>query len=266
MKNNVIRSTWTILSIALFFLFSCASTQQKQGERGDARFYHNWGDDHYRKGEYDRAISNYNKALEIDPRNDAVYLNRGNAYARKGQYDQAISDYGKALEIDPKKEAVYFFRGNANFNKKEYDQAISDYSKALEINPRHALVYFNRGVAHGKKGQYDQAISDYNKALEIDPKHFRACNNLAWIFATAKDPNFRDGKMAVEFASKACELSGWKEPNCLGTLAAAYARVGDFENAVKWQEKALEDPQFAKEAETQERLKFYKDRKPWPPD
>jgi serine/threonine-protein kinase len=77
-------------------------------------------------------------------------------------------------------------------------------------------------------------------------------------------PSFRNGKKAVELALKACELSDWKNPGYLDTLAAAYARVGDFGNAVKWQEKALESPELANNTEAQQRLNFYLERKPWP--
>ncbi len=91
-------------------------------------------------------------------------------------------------------------------------------------------------------------------------------NNLAWLFATVKSPGFRDEKKAVELAIKACELSGWGNAEYLDTLAAAYARVGDFANAVKWQEKALQFFQERKKTEAKKRLNFYQGRKPWPPD
>jgi tetratricopeptide (TPR) repeat protein len=191
-------SIWIILPIVLFFLLSCASTQQKQGESKDAKFYNN----------------------------------RGIAYGEKGQYDQAILDL----------------------------------NKAIEINPRYDKAYNNRGIVYRLKGQYGQAISDFNKAIEINPKDAEAYNNLAWLFATTKAPGFRNGKKAVELALKACELSDWRNAGYLDTLAAAYARVGDFDNAVKWQEKALESPQLAGTSEFQQRLNFYRERKPWPAD
>ncbi len=198
MKNSVIKSIWIILPIVLFFLFSCASTQQKQSESRDAKFYNN----------------------------------RGIAYGEKGQYDQAISDF----------------------------------NKALEINPRYNKAYNNRGITYRLKGQYDQAILDFNKAIEINPIDAEAYNNLAWLFATAKTPGFRNGKKAVELALKACELSDWRNAEYLDTLAAAYARVGDFGNAVKWQEKALESPKLARTSELQQRINFYRQHKPWPAD
>jgi len=103
--------------------------------------------------------------------NDAVaYNNRGNAYSDKGQYDQAISDYTKALEINPRYARPYYNRGSAYARKGQYDQAISDYTKALEINPRYARAYYNRGSAYARKGQYDKAWEDVHKAQDLGHK------------------------------------------------------------------------------------------------
>jgi tetratricopeptide (TPR) repeat protein len=304
MRNKLFKSTVLISIIIIPILFSCASTQQKQKESKHVQFYLNRGNAYSGKGQYDQAISDCTKALEINPRYAKAYNNRGIAYEMKGQYDQAISDYTKALEINPRAAETYYNRGNAYYKKGQYDRAISDFNKALEINPKYAEAYNNRGYVYNRKGQNDQAISDYSKAIEIDPEgvkayHNRAweytlkgkydqaisdlnkCfeinprnpdtyNNLAWVLATAKVPAFRDGKKAVELALKACELSDWKNLGYLDTLAAAYARAGDFENAVKWQERVIGSPEVAKradlQADLQERLKFYKEHKPWPAD
>ena len=170
-------SIWIILPIVLFFLFSYASAQQKPSESGDAEFYNNRGMAYMDKGQYDQAISDYNKALEINPKFAEAYYNRGIACGGKGHFDQAISSFNKALEINQKFAEAYSNRGITYRRKGQYDQAISDYNKALEISPRYAEAYNNRGNAYGDKGQYDQAISDYNKALEISPRFAEVYSN-----------------------------------------------------------------------------------------
>jgi len=145
-------------------------------------------------------------------------------------------------------------------------QIIAYYTKVIENDPRSAEAYNNRGSTYYEKGLYEQTISDYNKALEINPRYTLVYNNLAWVLATVGNASFRDGGKAVELALKACELSVWKNPLYLSTLAAAYARVGDFDSAVKWQEKALEFPEVTNKTEYQMRLNFYKKGRPWPPD
>ena len=93
-------------------------------------------------------------------------------------YDRAISDFNKAIEIDPKHAMAYSNRGNAYGEKGQYDRAISDYTKAIEINPRFAAAYYNRGLAYHKKGEYDKAWEDVYKAqslgLQVHPGFLKA--------------------------------------------------------------------------------------------
>jgi tetratricopeptide (TPR) repeat protein len=78
------------------------------------------------------------------------YNNQGVAYDDKGQFDKAIANYNKAIELDPKHAMAYYNRGNSYYDKREYDKAISDYTKATEINPRYAEAYNNCGNAYLK--------------------------------------------------------------------------------------------------------------------
>ena len=131
---------------------------------------------------------------------------------------------------------------------------------------RDAKFYNNRGIAFAEKGQYDRAISDFNKSIAINPLDAEAYNHLAWLLATAKAQSYRNGKKAVELAMNACRLSDWKNLEYIDTLAAAYARAGDFDNRVKWQEKVLESSKSVDTSAFQQRLLFYRERKPWPAD
>jgi tetratricopeptide (TPR) repeat protein len=91
-------------------------------------------------------------------------------YGRKSQYDKAISDYSKAIEINPKSALTYNNRGNVYAAKGQYDKAISDYNKAIEINPSDAGAYNNRAIAYSDKGQYDKAWDDVHKAESLGYK------------------------------------------------------------------------------------------------
>ena len=87
-------------------------------------------------------------------------------------------------------------------------------------------------------------------------------NGRAWLWATCKDAKFRDGKQAVESATKACELTKWQSPGYLDTLAAAYAESGDFAAAIHWEEKAIELTHDPKSAESHRKnLALFKDHK-----
>lgn len=85
------------------------------------------------------------------------YNNRGIAYGNMGDYDKAIYDHNKAIELDPTFAKAYNNRGLDYVNKEDNDRAIVDYNRAIELDPNYVLAYFNRGATYGKKGAYDRA-------------------------------------------------------------------------------------------------------------
>ena len=215
--------------------------------------------------QYDQAIADFNQALQFDPKTAAAYFNRGRAFKLKGNYEQAVADYSEAIQLNPEMVAAYVNRGQIYNMAGRYDEAIADFDQALQLDPGRVNPYLNRGVAYGSKGAYEKALADFNSALEIEPSFSPAYNNLAWQLATCPQARFRDGKKAVENATKACALSGWSNVNQLDTLAAAYAEAGDFANATKWEGKVVATPNLAPEdtAIAKERLALYQTHQPY---
>ena len=289
------------LPLSQVVLFDQAVDFHTQEIRNDPRNPRGWGlraliwQD---KKDYDLAIADYSEAIRLLPGYASLYINRGIVWIDKKDYDRAIADFNEAIRLDPKRATAYNSRGLAWCNKKEFDKAITDCSEAIRLNPMYSQAFNNRGIAWGKKKEYDKAILDYNYTLRLDPKESRAYNNRglawgikkeydkairdyneairldptfgtpfanrAWLRATCPDAEFRDANKGVESATRACELSDWKNADHLGTLAAAYAEAGDFDKAVKWQEKA--DKLYAEaedKKEGEERLTLYRDKKPY---
>lgn len=106
------------------------------------------------------------KAEKPESRADAYYY-RGNAYGGKGEYDKAIADYNQAIGLFSDYVAAYAARGWALSEKGDLASAFKDLDKAIGINPNNALALTNRGAANEKKGDVKQAIADYKAALAV---------------------------------------------------------------------------------------------------
>ena len=115
-------------------------------------------------------------------------------------------------------------------------------------------------------GQFKAAKQSIEEAFKAGSQSAAAYNGLAWLLATCWEGSIRDGKKAIEVATKACELTQWKEPTYLNTLAAAYAEAGRFDEAITWQKKAIDHPEAFGAAELEQvkqRLKLYEAHKPY---
>jgi tetratricopeptide (TPR) repeat protein len=213
--------------------------------------------------EYDKVLADANEALRLDPKNAWAYDNRGCAWYEKRELVKASADFNEAIRIDPNDALTHSNRAAVWLYGKDFDAGISEVSEAIRLEPTNPRFYVNRGLLWRQKGEYGKAIADCDEASRLDPKFAPAWNERAWLAVICGDPKYRDGKQAVRDATKACELTAWKNERCLVTLAAAYAETGDFPNAIKWQEKALEiAPEKLKERFRQ-LLERYKAEKPY---
>ena len=203
------------------------------------------------------------KTAKFSENHDRAF-ERGLEAVRRHNYDLAIAEFSEAIRLKPDDADAYSDRGVAYHLKGDWDKAIVDESEAIRLKPDYVMAYIDRGVFYDHKGGYDKAIADYNEAIRLKPDFLQAYNNLAWLLAVCPDANVRNGEKAVEYAKKACELSGWKDASMLGTLAAAYAEAGDFDNAVKWQNKCLEsNPPNDTPEKARQRLSLYEQKKPY---
>jgi tetratricopeptide (TPR) repeat protein len=211
-----------------------------------------------RRGELDKAISEFETALDIRSRNTQshyrlgaalIQSNLGNALARKQLWDAAIDHLKEAVRLRPDYADAYFNLGTVLFKQGRLDEAIAQWQKALEIRPRDAEAHRNVAGALRKKGNVKEAILEYEQALSMAPEDSVALNNLAWILATCSDASIRDGARAVMLAMKAVQASGGKDPSFVRTLAAARAETGQFTEAAATAEaaKALADAQSKRE-------------------
>jgi hypothetical protein len=101
-----------------------------------------------------------------------------------------------------------------------------------------------RGEIYEELGKYSLALADYDRIASITPASLPltrafAHNSRAWLRATCPDASFRNGKQAVADAKSACHEASWSEPAYMDTLAAAHAEAGDFDSAVRFEQRAI---------------------------
>jgi len=101
------------------------------------------------------------------------------------QYEKAIADYNKVIELAPNYANAYNYRGLAYYLLEQYEKAIADYNKAIELAPNYAYAYNNRGIAYYALEQYERAIEDYNKAIDLDPNFTIAYDNRGLAYKKA---------------------------------------------------------------------------------
>jgi RNA polymerase sigma factor (sigma-70 family) len=215
------------------------------------------------KKEHDKAIVDFEQAIRLDPTDSAPHARRGFSLLSKEEYDRAIADFDEAIRLNSKDAFSYSNRGLARFFKEEYDRAIADFDEALRLDPKLSYALLHRGWAWFETKEYAKALTDFDGVIPLDPENAEAHAMRGWIRATSPDPKYRDGKKAVESATRACELTKWSETFPLSTLAAALAESGDFEAAVKWQTRAnaLYKDDNAR-AEGEDLLELYRKKQP----
>ncbi len=190
------------------------------------------------EGRFDEAIENYHRAMEINPDYCEAPNNLGIALAARGRFDEAINNFCLALRINPRYCDALDNLGNALAAKGRLDEAIENYRQAIQINPKKPETFLHLGMTLCQLGRTREAVSQYREALKLNPNLIVVLNNLAWLLATSPDGDLRNGPEAVRLAERACELTQYREPLFIGTLAAAYAEAGRFPEAVVAAEKA----------------------------
>ncbi|NJR39889.1 MAG: tetratricopeptide repeat protein, partial [Leptolyngbyaceae cyanobacterium CSU_1_4] len=114
--------------------------------------------------DYELAIEDYEKAVQLRPDFTNAYINLGLAYDRSGNVDEAIKNYDQAIKLNPNASLAYNNRGIVYVRQGNYSDAIANYNKAIKNSPNFGLAYFNRGLAYADQLKYKEAIDDYNQS------------------------------------------------------------------------------------------------------
>ncbi len=247
------------------------------------------------QGNIDGAVENLNEAIKAQPQDLGALLMRARLRTIQEQFDLARSDLERVLQIRPGLPQAILLRSLISASQDRLSEAIGDiqqllrqapenedlklqlatyyeadrrprraielYTEVIQQNEENWSAYRRRGDAYLSVGKHAEAIADYNRALEHLPEESGLLNNLAWVLATSPEDGLRNGQRALELAKKACELTEYKAPHIISTLAACHAELGQFDEAIRLSEKAAEsDPE---EEQLSKEVQAYKESKPW---
>ena len=118
----------------------------------------------------------------------SALLMRGLGLSSKGQADRAIEDYERAMKLRPDDFLLFYARGLAYARKGFYDLAIQDQDEAIRLQPDYAASFANRASAYLNLGRYDRALQDHDKAVQLDPDNGGRWNGRCWAKALAGRP------------------------------------------------------------------------------
>lgn len=235
---------------------------------------HKKGIDQFQKGNYDEAIADFTRAIELtsrfktkgdglrssfagdsgpfedaelrdrvsvlDPRTAVLYIDRGNVYFSMNVLDNAISDYDRALAILPDAAAAYHCRATAWYIKKDYQRALADYDKALKLDPKLAKSFVGRGLVRLDMGDNKGAFDDFEAAIKVDPRSAEA-----YSYRGDAKRLTGDNTGALADYEHAMKLNNKLANPYLGRAAMRSAEK-DFTGAINDLTKAIElDPRLA---------------------
>jgi tetratricopeptide (TPR) repeat protein len=213
--------------------------------------------------QFDEAVADVDAALKVRPDLQPAMRIRAVLLTVTGEMDKAVEQLEELRKLAPKDLFVMIQLASVHHATKDYRKAADTFSDALAQHPDSWLALRGRADSRLALGEHKLALADYGKAIELRPEDAALLNNLAWVLATSPRDELRDGARAVELAAKACRLTEYKEAYILSTLAAAHAELGDFEEAKKWINKAIEVGGPDQPEAIKKELQSYREKKPW---
>jgi tetratricopeptide (TPR) repeat protein len=226
------------------------------------------GSANLRQGEIREAISDFSEGIRIDPSFIDGYFKRGVARYKLEEYSRAIEDFDQVIRQDSENSLAYQYRGYAKDLLKDYHGSISDFNLAILHDKTNANLYNERGWSFLRIGDFSHALRDFEECRKLHPISTHALNNHSFLFSACPDDSFLRPAEALQLAELS-ESLGPKRAHTLNALSCAYASVGEFEKAIKYQELALQSAEWANDKEidggvhAQDRLAKWRAGKQW---
>jgi Flp pilus assembly protein TadD len=191
-----------------------------------------------KRGDYVAAINEFQNSLRCNPGYADARLNLGVALLLQGRPAEAEPQFLEVLKVKPYEPAAHRQLAEILVEQGRDQAALYHLKVALAFKPDVETRLALASLFY-KTGDSRSAVDQLHRVLAIKPDEVEALNNLAWILATDPDAVVRNGVEAVQRAERACQLTGYKQPSMISTLAAAYAEAGRFPEAVTTAEMAV---------------------------
>ncbi len=185
-----------------------------------------------------KAEAECNTAISIMPSYGLLRALLGDILLKEGKFDQAIEKLKTALKEDPNLISARLPLGCAYLAKRRPEEAEAEFKAVLKMGPRDFEVRTWLGRALIAQGKTRDGMTEFERSLSLQPNQPEVLNDLAWLLATNPRAEMRNGAEAVKLATRACQLVDNRQPVLLGTLAAAYAEAGRWDEAVSASQKA----------------------------
>ena len=218
-------------------------------------------------GDLRGAIAECAAAIRLNPNEFGPFVDAARALSAQGKSDEALRYYAEGVRLNPAFAQTHYYLGLEWLKRGDFGAAVSSLEEAARFAPEWPEARFQLAVALTSKDAIGEAIEQYREALRLKPDSSGALNNLAWILATRPEAEFRNGAEALQLSQRACQMTDYKAPGLVGTLAAAYAEAGRWDEAVatarKAHELALACGQKDLVAETQKLIGLFAARLPF---
>lgn len=234
--------------------------------QGNYVAYSNLGSLQLNQGKVDDALQLFEQGLRAQPRSPNLHINMGNALFQKGAADEAMEQFRQAIAYDPANVIALDDLGVVDNQTGRQAEAIASFQRVLTIEPNDIDALSGLAQANAQIGKISEAVAQFSKILEIQPGNFEVLNNLAWLLATSRNESIRDAKRALKLSQQANELTDGKGPLIHHTLAAAFANLGQFDEAKAAVQQAIDlaqasgRPQLIPGFKTE--LQSYEEKKP----
>jgi tetratricopeptide (TPR) repeat protein/tRNA A-37 threonylcarbamoyl transferase component Bud32 len=209
-----------------------------------------------------RAVAEFREAVMLYPNALAPRENLAFALLAHGDPDAAALEFYEVNRLEPQRAGRHMERGRSLLARERPAAAAAEFRAAARLDPWLAGAHNSLGLALTEVGDLRGAAAAFREAVRFDPGHHEAHDHLAWLLAAGPDW-VRDGRRAIEHATRACELTGWNNPYYIYALGVAHAAAGDFDRAAEVQRRALAFTGFGQHFEQEGRhlLELYRQKK-----